>query len=298
MALYRSSGSKIRLEGNMDESNLLDNSANQNSLSSIKIGQWVRSNIYAIISYCSVSSDEISNLTDPAYSKEVFGLNWPFFCEEGHVSNSENIRYWKDRYTVGDRHFRVCSQWFERQRQAFDLYLVKCGIDIDVAPETSKPSPIGMNRKGRYKATAIGNAQNLFVRVLLSNIGQESITQSDWANAKKFFGDACAYCGSVADIHMDHAIPINRTALGEHRLGNLIPSCKPCNDAKHYAGFREFLKDRPAALEKIESYMSNSGYTPLVAHPQISLIIEEAHAEVAALADRYIRIINAILHPS
>jgi len=93
---------------------------------------------------------------------------------------------------------------------------------------------------------------------------------------------------------IEHAIPINREKLGEHRLGNLVPSCKLCNSNKGGKDFREFLGPNAEAISRIEEYMDSRNYVPLEDNEQIKLILNMAHKEVAALADRYITIINEL----
>jgi 5-methylcytosine-specific restriction endonuclease McrA len=51
-------------------------------------------------------------------------------------------------------------------------------------------------------------------------------------DAKRYFGGLCAYCGKWPPVDFDHAIPTNQYHLGEHYIGNLIPSCRECNDEK------------------------------------------------------------------
>ncbi len=59
------------------------------------------------------------------------------------------------------------------------------------------------------------------------------------------FGNRCAYCekklGGSFDV--DHLVPMNRTSLGLHMYGNLVPSCKPCNSAKKAKTLEDFIKD-------------------------------------------------------
>jgi len=197
---------------------------------------------------------------------------------------------------IGDRRLRACSQWFEKDREAFSRYLRSKGIvnsgHADPSLPVDPPMRAAPARNIRYKAIAVGNAQNLLVRFILSNLGQESFGQNHWEDTKSYFGGKCAYCGEAKELHMDHGIPINKTCLGEHRLGNLIPSCKKCNDDKHYADFKEFLEDKIERIVKIEAYMASKGYTPLGDNKHIKMIVEQAHEEVAALARRYVAIIN------
>jgi hypothetical protein len=265
----------------------------------MKIGELVRNNIGKIQRYCESHPDELPRLLDAGYSRRVLNINWAFFIEAESISPSNHVRYWRDRYVIGENRLRACSQWFERDRDAFNRYLRSKGIGNGepADPPLAVDSPPLPSQRGnsRYKATAIGDAQNLFIRVILSNIGDESFQRQHWEDAKRYFNNNCAYCDEKNDIHMDHGIPINKTAMGEHRLGNLIPSCKKCNDAKHYADFRAFLGDGIERIGKVEAYMASRGYTPLKDDVQIKMILDQAHAEVAALARRYIDIINGVL---
>jgi len=94
---------------------------------------------------------------------------------------------------------------------------------------------------------------------------------------------------------MDHIVPINKQALGEHRLGNLVPSCRACNARKADRNFHEFLADDPIRLSAIEAHMMSQGYEPIGDHAQLRQIIELAHQDVRNLADRYVAIINTVL---
>lgn len=91
---------------------------------------------------------------------------------------------------------------------------------------------------------------------------------------------------------IEHAVPINKEKLGEHRLGNLVPSCNGCNSNKAGKDFREFLGENTRAIRKIEEYMDSRNYVPLENNEQMKMILNVAHKEVSALAERYITIIN------
>ena len=51
------------------------------------------------------------------------------------------------------------------------------------------------------------------------------------------YSDVCAYCGSRADISIDHLIP--RIANGSNSADNLVRACKHCNSSK---GGRDMLE--------------------------------------------------------
>lgn len=147
------------------------------------------------------------------------------------------------------------------------------------------------NGNARYRGNAIGNAQNLFIRNILSNLGEESFSRSDWQETLQYFDNKCAYCGESTKLIMEHALPINKSELGEHKLGNLVPSCKDCNSRKHHASYEVFLRNDPDKLQKIKEFMASKNYKPMKEHVNfeaIKEILDFAHSEVGALAERYI----------
>lgn len=94
---------------------------------------------------------------------------------------------------------------------------------------------------------------------------------------------------------MDHAVPINKQALGEHRIGNLVPSCHDCNAKKGAQNFHEFLSHDPDRIAAIEAHMKKHDYVPLGENEEVRQIVELAHQDVRQLADRYVTIINNAL---
>jgi hypothetical protein len=227
--------------------------------------------------------------------------------EADSIPSKDTVRYWSDQHVVGGKVFRVCSQWVEgRHRIPFFEYLKSKDINdiidgytpVDVltsslnAPVMSGTHP---QSNARFRSFAVGNAQNAVIRVILSKIAYESYNERDWQESKEYFGGGCAYCGTVTVLEMDHAIPMNRTALGEHRLGNVVPSCRQCNQEKHHRDFREYLGNDAQRIQQIASYMDSRNYIPLGDHEKVRMVLAQSHGEVASLVDRYISIINTIL---
>ena len=268
----------------------------------MKIGQLVKANIKQILKYCeTIEHQEFSNLLNIDYSKQVFGINFPFCIEIEDINASESRRYWTEIYLVRGKRVRVSSQWYERNKPAFIQYLKSKQIQPELALEKTLPDSqqdsIQKRTKrsnSRYRGNAIGNAQNLFIRNVLSRLGNESFSEKDWNETKDYFSRKCAYCGAETDLLIEHAIPINKEKLGEHRLGNLVPSCKACNSRKAAKDFREFLEEQPGLIEQIEKYMDSRNYVPLEDNEQMRMVLNMAHKEVALLAERYIRIINEL----
>jgi 5-methylcytosine-specific restriction endonuclease McrA len=276
----------------------------------MRIGKLVKQHIKQIFFHCdNVEHDEISSLLDPTFSNNIFGTNFPFCIELENIEQSQSIRYWTETYLVRGKRVRVTSQWYERSRQSFTKYLESKGIapeldspeyegNEDQAIKKQKAQPPSSRSNSRYRGYPIGNAQNLFIRNILSSLGLESLNEEDWNSTKEYFSHKCAYCGAETDLLMEHAIPINKAKLGEHRLGNLVPSCQLCNSNKGSKDFRQFLEENTAAIGRIEEYMDSRNYVPLENNEQMKMILNIAHKEIAALADRYITIINELFSQS
>jgi 5-methylcytosine-specific restriction endonuclease McrA len=268
----------------------------------MKIGKLVQHYAPAIFAYCETKdADEFTRLQDPHYSKENLDINYPFCKPVAHIGAEDHVRYYKQVYTVFDVPVRVTSQWFNpttsRSLPLLQKYVQSLGIhfDADADVEVAEVVPVERKPRGRYKSPALGNGQNAVIRYILGQLGEEQFNAADWERVKADFDHACAYCGSEGELQMDHAIPINRTALGEHRLGNLVPACRGCNATKSGKDFRAFLADAPARIATIEAHMAKYGYTPIGDHKMLKSTLEMAHADVRHLADRYVMLIETML---
>lgn len=268
----------------------------------MRIGQLVKTYARKIFFHCdSIEHDEIISLLDSVYSKEKFGIRFPFCAEIESIEASESKRYWTEVYLVRGRKVRITSQWYESSRPLFVQYLKLKNIelkpepqDVSLANDFPGETKIARQSNSRYRGNAIGNAQNLFVRNILSRLGNESFSEKDWEKTKDYFLRKCVYCDAEIELLIEHAIPINKEKLGEHRLGNIVPSCKLCNSKKGGADFREFLGEKIDKIRKIEEYMDSRNYVPLEDNEQMRIILDMAHKEVAALAERYIKIIGEL----
>jgi 5-methylcytosine-specific restriction endonuclease McrA len=63
-------------------------------------------------------------------------------------------------------------------------------------------------------------------------------TIQDWHKCLSAFNNKCAYCGSKADLTMDHFKPVHRN--GEYSVNNIIPACVRCNCSKSTKSFFEW----------------------------------------------------------
>jgi hypothetical protein len=92
--------------------------------SDVKIGQLVRNNIALIITNCQKNERELSNLISETYSKNTFGINYPFFKEVG-ANFPKQDRYWKDKYSIISKYYVVTSEWYKGSLPLFKEYITK-----------------------------------------------------------------------------------------------------------------------------------------------------------------------------
>ena len=52
-----------------------------------------------------------------------------------------------------------------------------------------------------------------------------------YKDLKKIYSQPCFNCGSTNNQSLDHRIPLSRG--GEHKIGNMLTLCQPCNASKH-----------------------------------------------------------------
>ena len=148
----------------------------------MKIADLVRRYLAHIQIYCdTVDHDELARLLDHGYSNRIFGLNFPFFRETIDIPQDQSKRYWTEIYIVRNKRIRVTSQWYDRNRQPLINYLVSKKIAsiqdfdplVDDRSQIAKPKRMllaSRRSNSRYRGNAIGNAQNLIIRNILSNL--------------------------------------------------------------------------------------------------------------------------------
>lgn len=121
---------------------------------------------------------------------------------------------------------------------------------------------------------------NSAIRIFLQNVGKfydeergfepfgPKVNQKD--ELLSFFNNECCYCGVPIDrksLSQDHLIPMNKSHLGLHAWGNVVPCCKDCNNEKQQKPWREFIDRKAGDLaqkrkEKIETFVSSKNYDP------------------------------------
>lgn len=63
------------------------------------------------------------------------------------------------------------------------------------------------------------------------------------------FDGGCAYCFGPYEAE-DHVVPRNRLSAGLHAWGNVVPTCKSCNNAKRYSSWQELVNALPLSHEQ------------------------------------------------
>ncbi|SMN10912.1 hypothetical protein SPBRAN_1087 [uncultured Candidatus Thioglobus sp.] len=216
----------------------------------MKIGKLVKTHIKKINSFCENEKHEFEKLLNPEDCKDTFGTNYPFYKEKSLIDSHNRRRYWATPYTVGDKTVRITNDWYSRHQDSFLKYLLSKKIinqkyleQLNANEQEAKHYIRSPRKNARYKGNAIGNSSNLLIRNILSNLGLEQFNKDDWLKTKEYFDNSCVYCGNKDSLIMEHAIPINKESLGEHKLGNMVPSCKKCNIKKGNKRFDDFLDD-------------------------------------------------------
>jgi 5-methylcytosine-specific restriction endonuclease McrA len=272
----------------------------------MSVAENVYRNIGAIIQFCNNNPTELNDLLNINRSKQLFDINFSFFIETQNIDDTNgkrsSLRYKADVFSVCNKLVRVTNDWYSRNMPYLLQYFKNNNLNLAgtlnpaIGLPTTNTAAVKNIRLGaknsRYKSHAIGNAQNSVIRNILGNLGIESFSESDWKATITYFGNKCAYCGSTGELVMDHAIPINKEKLGEHRLGNIVPSCPTCNNKKSDKDYREFLGDKFESIRFIDKYMEEKNYTPLEDNENIKKLLAVAYEEVSAVAERYIDIIN------
>jgi hypothetical protein len=107
---------------------------------------------------------------------------------------------------------------------------------------------------------------------------------------REFFGERCCYCGDGLETGrtaQDHLVPMNKTSLGLHAWGNVVPSCQDCNAKKQGREWHAYLVQRAGAdaserYQRVTEFIGHYGYTPDLTN--LRDVAEELYSEVGALA--------------
>ena len=86
-----------------------------------------------------------------------------------------------------------------------------------------------------------------------------NLTLDQWEGIKQSFNNACAYCGEVKKLTIEHFVPVNK--LGELSANNVLPVCQFCNSSKGakvfftwYPTFKHYSKSREQKILRFLNY--------------------------------------------
>lgn len=111
-----------------------------------------------------------------------------------------------------------------------------------------------------------------------------------FAEVREFFGQRCCYCGDMLEsgrIAQDHLIPMNKTSLGLHAWGNVVPSCQDCNAKKQGREWHAFLISRASVnaaerYQRVKEFVAKYKYNP--DYDGLRRVAEDLYTEVGVIA--------------
>lgn len=130
---------------------------------------------------------------------------------------------------------------------------------------------------GTIKRTNPGDAANIFVRCMLSDISDllGGFSKEDLDRTVEYFDYKCPYTGEDISVEyktgkwvLDHLIPHNRESVGLNLYGNIIVTTRSTNSAKAAKSFEDFIRyetkgsdeEKNARIRKIRNFQKESGY--------------------------------------
>lgn len=120
----------------------------------------------------------------------------------------------------------------------------------------SKNHRMTIKHTTKYKLACVRKSHN---RRALKKDLPNTLTESQWENAKKQFDNKCAYCGKEKPLEQDHFVALKNG--GEYTHNNIIPACKNCNCRKSakdfftwYPKFKHYSKKRETKILKYLGY--------------------------------------------
>lgn len=130
---------------------------------------------------------------------------------------------------------------------------------------------------GTVKRTQPGDAANIFVRCMLSDISDllGGFSNQDLERTVQYFDYKCPYTGQDISVEfktkkwaLDHLIPHNRESCGLNLYGNILVTTKEINAKKAAKSFEDFIrvgtngsdKEKEKRIQKIRDFQKQSGY--------------------------------------
>jgi 5-methylcytosine-specific restriction endonuclease McrA len=147
-------------------------------------------------------------------------------------------------------------------------------------------------------ARAQSDIANTALRIFLQEMGAAYDRQrglvpyesKHFAEVRDFFRGRCCYCGTELEpsrIAQDHLVPMNKTGLGLHAWGNIVPACLDCNAKKQGREWHEFLVRRAGVdaaerYERVREFVTKYKYSPEANN--LRNVAEDLYAEIGAVA--------------
>ena len=127
-------------------------------------------------------------------------------------------------------------------------------------------------------ARSKSDISNSAIRIFLQDVGKfydeergfesfgPKVAQKD--ELLDYFNHECCFCGDQVDrksLSQDHLIPMNKSALGLHAWGNVVPCCSSCNNEKQQKPRQKFIVfkagDKSAERAKrIQDFVASKNY--------------------------------------
>lgn len=88
-----------------------------------------------------------------------------------------------------------------------------------------------------------------------------SFSWQDWKLVLQYFDNTCAFCGvSGALLDVEHLVAMSNG--GPNTMGNIVPSCRPCNAQKYRRTLGQFCNlrglDEAAIMKRVEGLLNLS----------------------------------------
>jgi len=136
---------------------------------------------------------------------------------------------------------------------------------------------------------------NTALRIFLQEMGAEYDRERglipyrggrDFDTIKQFFEGMCCYCNAAPAAAQDHLVPMNKSSLGLHAWGNVVPACGPCNATKQGREWKDFMIERAGAeasdrYNRMQAFLAEYRYRP---ERDLREVAEALYDEVGATA--------------
>ena len=177
------------------------------------------------------------------------------FCPDCRKRENARIERERKRERVGPKPARSCKACGEpigpeRRRDA--EHCSRSCIEKERALSPERLRYIRQNQQNRTAKTREWRRNNP-AKASNHNLRRRNRTatgrllERDWERACRRLSGRCFYCGVTAKLTIDHVIPLSRG--GTHTIGNVVPSCLPCNLRK---GTR-FVMEWRVRMERLQT---------------------------------------------